>query len=392
MSFLKRLFGQQQTPMDEVDKAVIQAMTDEQLETMLQFNARSNPLETMLQDETSNWKADVVAFAKAELTRRRTACRAAPDTSSTPVASAPPQTPLSHGGEGISKLLRCFRREVFGEEMRALLSEAVGDLQAEGAAGSHALAALMRDLLKCRSREICSALSIAKELEPTPELISEIKTVQSAPQIVEGVPGVFAPEILGDNQVGWTNFTHARVRDFAKEAIDTLSAKLNVEASPFSTPGVPTERAAFNPEGPHTIRPGGDLTGAAPNVAAQLKVLGQQKYPEWLEAYQALERIGSQAVPSLLDAVQSDTHLLRMRALNLLGKIGDERAIDVLKRASEIEQENFKRLCTVSGSRVVLKDGTVLDVPFHERWQEYREDAHKALDLVQQRVDRRSTS
>jgi len=127
--------------------------------------------------------------------------------------------------EGARILLRCLRREVFGEEAMQLLSEAVKQLKNEKAAGSRALAELVGDLLACRSLEICVALSIAKELEPTSELISAIKAVQSAPQIVQGMPGTFSPEIAGQERIGWTDWGHERVTRSAKEALEVLSAK-----------------------------------------------------------------------------------------------------------------------------------------------------------------------
>ncbi|NIM15530.1 MAG: hypothetical protein GTO45_26420 [Candidatus Aminicenantes bacterium] len=128
--------------------------------------------------------------------------------------------------QGIRNLMRCYRREVYGSEMRQLLTEAVEQLQEEGAVGSRALAELIRDLLNCRSREIVSALSIAKDLEPTSELISAVRAVESASQIIQGTRGSFDPEIVGENQIGWTDFTHNRATNQAKQALEALSSKL----------------------------------------------------------------------------------------------------------------------------------------------------------------------
>jgi len=141
-----------------------------------------------------------------------------------PANQSPQSTDIS---DGIKILLRCLRREVFGEEKSQLLSEAVKRLQDDGAVGSNALAKLVNNLLACRSGQICIALSISKELEPTPQLISAIKAVQSAPRIVYGTAGEFAPEIFGENQIGWTGFTYDRAISSAKEAIDVLLVKFD---------------------------------------------------------------------------------------------------------------------------------------------------------------------
>src|SRR5687768_11293510 len=62
-------------------------------------------------------------------------------------------------------------------------------------------------------------------------------------------------------------------------------------------------------------------------VSSNLEELGKAKYPDWFIAYEALEKIGSPAVPALIRAIESDNSLLRGRALDLLGKIKDKSAI-----------------------------------------------------------------
>ena len=114
-------------------------------------------------------------------------------------------------------------------------------------------------------------------------------------------------------------------------------------------------------------------------------MLGQKKYPDWFLAYEALEKAGSEAVPALIHAIGSDIHVLRMRAIDLIAKIGDDRAIEALTTASTIGQETFKRLTPAAKNNILLNDGTVLSVPIPNLWEEYRKAAREALRTIHPR-------
>ena len=122
-------------------------------------------------------------------------------------------------------------------------------------------------------------------------------------------------------------------------------------------------------------------------VSSNLQELGHAKYPEWFIAYEALERIGSPAVASLLQAIENENGLLRGRALDLLGRIGDEQAIVSLEKAASMSEDEFRRIANIPGSSQVTQMGDMrIEVPLSDLWEEHRENARKALDGIRGRL------
>lgn len=119
-------------------------------------------------------------------------------------------------------------------------------------------------------------------------------------------------------------------------------------------------------------------------VSSNLEELGKAKYPDWFVAYEILEKIGSPAVPTLIQAIESDNSRLRGRALDLLGKIGDKGAIDALQNAANVSQSDFKKLAKISGDCQVTDMGGIrVEVPVADLWEEYRKNAQQALENIQ---------
>lgn len=119
-------------------------------------------------------------------------------------------------------------------------------------------------------------------------------------------------------------------------------------------------------------------------VNSNLEELGKVKYPDWFIAYEALEKIGSPAVPALIRAIESDNSLLRGRALDLLGKIKDKSGIPALQKAAAISEAEFRKLSMISGNCQVTDMGGIrVEVPVSDLWAEYRKNAQQALDGIQ---------
>ncbi|MBA7484660.1 hypothetical protein ES707_20190 [subsurface metagenome] len=118
----------------------------------------------------------------------------------------------------------------------------------------------------------------------------------------------------------------------------------------------------------------GDVDNA---VSSYMFELGQAS-DKWFVAYDALERIGPPAVDALIQAIESDNSLLRLRAMDLLGKIGDKRAIEALTKASNISEEDFRRM----GTKPTKVAGMVIEVPLSDLLEEYRENAKKVLEKI----------
>lgn len=149
--------------------------------------------------------------------------------------------------------------------------------------------------------------------------------------------------------------------------------------------GTPAVRGEPRPT-PATLAAAG-VEDVPQEISAKLTQLGQAKYPDWFTAYESLERLGSAAVIPLLRALEGDNDLLRGRALDLLGKIGDERALAALQQAANISRTDFARIAKISGdTRRFDADGRRFEVPLTELWDEYRDNARKACDSIQQRL------
>ena len=118
----------------------------------------------------------------------------------------------------------------------------------------------------------------------------------------------------------------------------------------------------------------GDVDNA---VSSYMFELGQAS-DKWSVAYDALKRIGPPAVDALIQAIESGNSPLRLRTIDLLSKIGDKRAIEALTKASNISEEDFRRI----GTKPTKIDGMVIEVPLSELLEEYREKAKEALEKI----------
>jgi len=118
----------------------------------------------------------------------------------------------------------------------------------------------------------------------------------------------------------------------------------------------------------------GDIDNA---VSSYMLDLGQAS-DKWFVAYDALERIGPPAVDALIHAIESDNSLLRLRAMDLLSKTRDKRAIEALTKASNVSEEDFHRM----GTKPTEVAGMVIEVPLSDELEEYRKSAKKALKKI----------
>lgn len=121
-------------------------------------------------------------------------------------------------------------------------------------------------------------------------------------------------------------------------------------------------------------------------VSSYIKELGQAS-TTWPVAYDALKRIGAPATDALVKAIESDNSLLRGRAMDLLGKIGDQRAIEPLTKASKISEEEFRRITGIKGATQTFMMGSVkIEVSLTDMLKEHRENAKTALKEIKKRT------
>jgi HEAT repeat protein len=124
---------------------------------------------------------------------------------------------------GIHTLEELYTEIGILDEM-AYVSRAVEELQPHGADASRALAELIEELLECRNPKLTLALVAAKRLQPTPELIEAVRSVQSArPLAPQPIGARFSPEIAGGGQVGWTDGTADGIRLTATQVLEKLT-------------------------------------------------------------------------------------------------------------------------------------------------------------------------
>ncbi|HNR02698.1 MAG TPA: hypothetical protein PKK59_09195 [Anaerolineaceae bacterium] len=124
---------------------------------------------------------------------------------------------------GVRALIECTRDDIM--DTKAYWKQALEDLQARGEEGSRALAALIAEMLNCRTEKITSALAMVKNLVPTRELKESLNAVISA-QPLKPVfyGGRFHPQIEGGGMIGWTDGAAARIRAAAAEALKALES------------------------------------------------------------------------------------------------------------------------------------------------------------------------
>ena len=120
------------------------------------------------------------------------------------------------------------------------------------------------------------------------------------------------------------------------------------------------------------------------DLARHLEELGKASNKCW-DSYAVIEAAGAIAIPYLLPLINSDNYLLRGRSIDLLGKVGDARVVEPLKRAAAISEKEFRAMISAPDRAATVKmDG--LDIPVHDMLTEYRRWAKNALEAVSVRI------
>ena len=116
-----------------------------------------------------------------------------------------------------------------------------------------------------------------------------------------------------------------------------------------------------------------------------IEELGESE-EDWLDSYYDLEEMGSEAVEKLIENIKSSNRLLNCRVMDLLGKIGDKRAVEPLKKAAKITEANYKKIIEVSGSSISENmAGIEFEVSVEGLWKDYRKIARNALESINQK-------
>ena len=139
--------------------------------------------------------------------------------------NVPQNAPSNEDSEQAIRILTelCTRNDVFLDQMKEMLADAQNKLRSAGDEGSRALARLIGDLEQSRSGKIGWALRAAEASTPTTELVSAVQKITIAEPIKPGGRGRFAPEILGQGAIGWTDSSFEYIRAAAVSALSTLT-------------------------------------------------------------------------------------------------------------------------------------------------------------------------
>ena len=131
----------------------------------------------------------------------------------------------SKAGGGIAKIVElCSRDDLLSFQREEIRDDAVALLKQEGAEGIDALAEVIRELLKCRSKDICLALEVAERLEPTSALVEAVREVSSASGVCARPTRCrFTPELVGADEVGWTDQRRAHITSYAEKVLEALT-------------------------------------------------------------------------------------------------------------------------------------------------------------------------
>jgi tetratricopeptide (TPR) repeat protein len=97
----------------------------------------------------------------------------------------------------------------------------------------------------------------------------------------------------------------------------------------------------------------------------------------WFPAYEALKRIGAPAMDAVLNVINSNNSSLRIRALDLLAWIGNQKALGPLEKASVISKEDFSK---ISDESINSSDY------FEDYWLEYQQHAQEAIEKIKTRL------
>ena len=181
---------------------------------------------------------------------------------------------------------------------------------------------------------------------------------------------------LARSNLGFIYNQQGRVDDAIREWEETLRRGVASVIIRGNTEDWLKEAKALRDERKKQI---GDVGSA---ISSYMEELGQAS-DKWFIAYDALKRIGTSAVDALIKAIESDNDLLRSRAIDLLGNIGDQRAIEPLTRASKVSEEDFRQFVGISGiSKTFDMGGVQIEVPLTDLLKEYRKYAKRALKMI----------
>ena len=107
---------------------------------------------------------------------------------------------------------------------------------------------------------------------------------------------------------------------------------------------------------------------------------------DWLDTYEVLREMGPQIVEKLIEKIENSNRLLHCRVMDLLGKIGDQRAIEPLKKAAKITEDDYKIIIGVSGPSITENmAGIEFEVSVEGLWKDYRKIARNALESINQK-------
>jgi hypothetical protein len=156
-------------------------------------------------------------------------------------------------GQGLRELeMTCTRDDLLGEH--EYVHKAADMIASEGADAARGLAALLSELLRCRSPKVDNALTAAKKAQPVPELLAAVSAIFTAQSVVPTPSGArFRPHIAGGGRVGWDDGMADRVRKYAAEVLNIL--KHRQASSPSVLTVTPQERPLSLAAGPEVTEP-----------------------------------------------------------------------------------------------------------------------------------------
>lgn len=99
------------------------------------------------------------------------------------------------------------------------LDPAVELLRIEGSSGADRVAVVLRDMLEARTEGIVYALQVAGSIQRSRALHTILESVAASVPMVNKSRGLFDPELSGGGRIGWTDATHARVKELAEKAL-----------------------------------------------------------------------------------------------------------------------------------------------------------------------------
>jgi len=187
------------------------------------------------------------------------------------------------------------------------------------------------------------------------------------------------------SNLGMVYKLQGKMDDAIREWEETLNRGVSNTVVRMNTQDWLKEAKALREE---RLKPIADVDGALKSYLAELG----QASDRWYIAYEAITRLGTPAIGPLIQAIESENDLLRSRAIDLLGKIGDKSAIPALEKASKLGEQDFRRITGLSGkSRIVNMGGTQIEVSVSGLLDDYHRYAKEALKQIKKRPNLSST-